>query len=567
MSRPVSIKVKHPLQSWISESSGQSPESQILEYFLPEDNREPFVSPSLKSLDDPSLMKGMDQAVQKLIEVLQNNQKIVILGDYDVDGMTSSALLLRFFRSIAFENLQLFIPNRFLHGYGLTRSSAEEILKMKPDLVITVDNGITAFEEVEKLKQAGIEVIITDHHTILENLIPDSIVINPKQEDCSFPDKNLSGVGVAFFLLIALRRKLREINYWQDKGLEPNLTEELDLVALGTLADQVPLTGLNRILTKIGLKVINSAIHLHNGLTKYTYLHTFSKKTGIRDIDSETVAFQLAPLLNAAGRMQDAALGVEFLLANETHHAQQVFSLLNKLNLQRKEKGNEMFSLSKEMFEEDQNPAILINHTDFHEGIIGIVASRMAETYQLPAFIFARGENNQWKGSGRSIEGINLLHILDQCTDYLQRYGGHAQAAGCTIDDEDLEDFKQSFYQASQAISQEEDGHSLIEADLELDIRMLSRKLLEPMKVLEPFGQSNPRPVFFLKGLELGYPRVLGEKHFKWEWNAEVEFVYWNAPEELYTDKALDIAFELSDNFFRGKRKLQLNIKAAALSD
>ena len=376
MSLPLAIIPEISLTEWYQTGEANAVEEKIvkliIERFSPDD-RQAFLHSSLKDIPDPELMKGIHEAVDLILEAIRRQKQVLIVGDYDVDGITATVLLIRFFEKLGLSNIDSFIPSRFIHGYGLTLKSVDEILSRQPDLIITVDNGITAKDEIQKIQSAGIDVIVTDHHLPQDGVVPDCITINPKQDECSYPFKELSGVGVAFILLIALRATLRNLNFWQNTE-EPNLLQHLDLVAIGTIADQVPLLGLNRILVKFGLDQMTKKIQQYQDLEYYYYLKVFAEKTNVRFFDSNSIAFKLAPMLNATGRMKDAMEGVGFLLSDTEQTAISRYKYIERLNDKRKK--CQKIMVKKAMDQANQllknNKGLFVYDDSFHEGLIGV---------------------------------------------------------------------------------------------------------------------------------------------------------------------------------------------------
>ena len=344
-----------------------------------------FLYPSLNNLCDPYELRQMHEAIELLNDTLVNNRRIVILGDYDVDGITATAIMLEFLRGSGTQNLDFFIQNRLKHGYGLTETSTDILLEMNPDLVITVDNGITAALEVQRLNNEGVKTIVTDHHLADVNLLPSGIVVNPNHPECSYPFKKISGCGVALKLIMALRKSLRESEWWTAEHPEPNLRYSLDLAALGTVADVVPLVEENRVITHHGLLVMNEKPRIA--------IQVLQRLKKVNTISSSTLAFQFAPLLNAAGRLQDADMAVRFLLAEDCEEAEKMAQKLDSANLERREKEEEMLETALNLAEtQKQDPALILASPGFHEGINGIVATRLVEQFYKPVIILTENE-------------------------------------------------------------------------------------------------------------------------------------------------------------------------------
>ncbi len=565
MSRPVVIVPEMPIHDWFDESSELTSEEQIVNSIIngiDEQDRETYFKASLSDIPNPSTLKNIEEAVDLFVNAILNGKKILVVGDYDVDGITSTALLIRFFKRIGYANHDSFIPNRFVHGYGLTDKTVEIIHSRNPNLVITVDNGITARKEVEQMQQFGIDVIVTDHHLPQEDSLPECAIVNPKQKECAYPYKHLSGVGVVFLLLIAVRTRLRELGYWIKNGSEPNLLEHLDLVALGTVADQVPLLGLNRLFAKYGLNQMTQKIHEGHSEDLFCYLKVFAQKQKINSFNSESIAFGLGPLLNATGRMKDAEEGLNFLLSENDQIAMSRFQNLERLNQKRRKKQQTMAKkamvLAEKMIKEDK--AIVVYNESFHEGLIGIIASHLVDRFHFPSIVVTDGESGVLKASCRS-KNENIMEMLKECEEYLIQFGGHANAAGFSLKKENLEDFHERYTEVCcKYIPQNEEYR--IAANLEVKLDMMTFGLINKMRILEPYGHQNRKPVFFIPHINLPIPTTMTGKHLKWNLDHELELIYWNGADSLPQSELYDVAFTLGENTFRGKRKRQLVVNS-----
>ena len=510
-----------------------------------------FLYPSLNNLCDPYELRQMHEAIELLKDTVVNNRRIVILGDYDVDGITATAIMLEFLRGSGAQNLDFFIPNRLKHGYGLTETSTDILLEMNPDLVITVDNGITAALEVQRLNNEGVKTIVTDHHLADVNLLPSGIVVNPNHPECSYPFKKISGCGVALKLIMALRKSLRELEWWTAERPEPNLRDSLDLAALGTVADVVPLVEENRVITHHGLLVMNEKPRIA--------IQVLQRLKKVNTISSRTLAFQFAPLLNAAGRLQDADMAVRFLLSEDREEAEKMAQKLDSVNLERREKEEEMLETALNLAEtQKQDPALILASPEFHEGINGIVATRLVELFYKPVIVLTENEI-KLKGSGRSIPELNLKDALSDCSDLLERFGGHAAAAGCSLIPDNFSEFRKRFI----ALCVERLPASLdpkLQLDGSLELPELTNMFVEQLDRLQPFGEGNPEPTFSVKTPELPFKR-LKEKHVKWEVNGNVEIIGWNRANTFAEKPPSRLAVNLGFNEFRGRRKIQLTIQ------
>ena len=510
-----------------------------------------FLLPSLNNLRDPYELRQMREAVDLLQDTIAKNLRIVILGDYDVDGITATALMLEFLHKCGKLDLDFFIPNRIKHGYGLTESSTDILLEMRPELVITVDNGITAAREVQRLNDEGIKTIITDHHLADASLLPSGIVVNPNHPECKYPFKKISGCGVALKLIMALRKSLRDSGWWTAERPEPNLRDSLDLAALGTVADVMPLVDENRILTHHGLLVMNEKPRLA--------IQVLQKLKNVKTITSRTLGFQFAPLLNAAGRLEDADMAVHFLLSNDLQEAEKMAKKLDATNIERREKEGEMLETALALAEtQKQFPALILSSPEFHEGINGIVATRLVERFYKPVLILSEREK-KLKGSGRSIPELHLKDALSECADLLERFGGHAAAAGCSLIPGNLNEFRERFF----AFCREHIPKSIepkLQLDGSLDFPKLTNLFVEQLDRLQPFGEGNQEPLFSIETPELPFT-LLKEKHVKWQVNGNVEIIGWNRAETYAEKPPSQLAVNLGFNEFRGRRKIQLNIQ------
>ena len=533
-----------------------------------------FLHPTLAGLHDPFEMKGMKEAVAKIRAALTAGRRIVVSGDYDVDGTTSSALLIGFLTEAGAKHPRYFIPNRFEHGYGLTPRTTDALLSMEPEVVITVDNGITAVDEVARLRAAGIETIVTDHHLPLSRGAPEGIVVNPVQEGCPYPDKRISGCGVVFKLITALRKTLREEGWWNAQRPEPNLKDCLDLVAIATVADIVPLVGENRVLVHHGLKVLNRPSR-RPGVE--ALLNGTRRGEGDGLVTEHTLGFKVGPRINAAGRMADGSLAVELLLARDAESAQPLAARLEEENGKRRKKGEEMFREALKSVEGapgEDLPAIVVASPDFHEGIIGIVASRLVDRFHSPAMVLAEVSaegGDFYKGSARSVPGIHVTRALSACEDLLEDYGGHAGAAGCRFPKEHLDEFRRRFREgcARQAGQRDQMGPPAVYLESRLEPGEIAPHLVEQIAGLGPFGHHNEEPCFLLEQSALGaLPEVLKERHLKWRLAPGVEMLAWNRASEFESlgeaeRDALQYRVRVGFNEYRGQRKVQLTVEDA----
>jgi single-stranded-DNA-specific exonuclease len=466
-----------------------------------------FLTPSLAGMLDPFLMAGMEQAVVRLVTARSNAEAVCIYGDYDVDGISATALLVSGFRAMGL-TVAYHIPNRMEDGYGLNGDALRLIKERGIELAISVDCGVTAIEEAILCRSIGLDLIITDHHQPLDQL-PDAVaVINPHRRDCSYPFKGLAGVGVAFNLLVALRSRLRDQGTFSDNG--PDLRQWLDLVALGTIADLVPLVEQNRLLTAAGLQRMGEGCRIG--------LAALKQVAGVKgSVSSGQVGFQLAPRLNAAGRLESAVPGVELLLTDDPQKAAALAEELDGANLERRQVERCIFEEAIALIEAqggvEQRKSIVLSSPDWHQGVVGIVASRMVERYYRPTLLVAEREDGSGKGSGRSISGFHLLDALHDCSAHLERYGGHRAAAGVTVKPGQMAAFADTFEQAAADRLGDQELIPQLLLDAELQPNQVTLQLVQELQGLGPFGMGNQTPVLLLQGMKVGDLRCFGENH------------------------------------------------------
>lgn len=516
-------------------------------------------------------LKGIDTAVELLLKALQQQLKLVIVGDFDADGATSTATLLSGFRMLGFLHVDFLVPNRFEYGYGLSPEIAQLAIAQGAELIVTVDNGISAIEGVAAAKAAGLQVIVTDHHLAGAQLPHADAIVNPNQPDCTFASKALAGVGVAFYLLLALRAAMREQGYFANQA-EPNLATLLDLVALGTVADVVPLDSNNRLLVHLGLQRIRSG-KVRPGIQALIDI----AKRQAHKLTASDFGFALAPRLNAAGRLDDMSIGIGCLLANDLAKARQIAAELDSLNLERREIEQGMQTealafLSRLSFDGKALPkALCLYQADWHQGVIGILAGRVKELYHRPVIAFAQGDDNQLKGSARSVHGVHIRDLLDEISTrwpgLILKFGGHAMAAGLTIVADKLPLFEQAFTEIAEKSIADELLTSVIYSDGELSASDLSMELAEALQQAGPWGQAFPEPVFHGK-FRLLQQRLLGEKHLKVVLQASdgklLDAIWFNCDYKAWPNpnvQWVELAYQLDINEFRDQQNLQLMVK------
>lgn len=459
---------------------------------------------SLAALPKPSLMLGMDRAVQLLASAIMKQQRIMIVADFDTDGATSCAVAIRGLQAMGAKHLDYIVPNRFVHGYGLTPELLAEVPEVQqPDLLLTVDNGIASISGVEAAHARGMKVLITDHHLPGETLPNADAIINPNQRGDEFPSKNMAGVGVCFYLLLGLRQYLRTQNWFEQQSIEePKLNSLLDLVALGTVADVVPLDKLNRTLVNLGLARIRAgrACAGINALIEVSgrNLHTLA---------SQDMGFSIAPRLNAAGRLEDMGMGIETLLMNNPTEALTAAHVLDDINIQRRVVEQDMqtdaLSMVTSMSFDEHNPPLgyCLYDEQWHQGVIGLLASRIKERQHRPVIAFAPGNEGEVKGSARSIPGVHIRDVLAQIASqapqgFLTRFGGHAMAAGLTLAMKDLPKFEQLFLAALEKMVDPAVLQQELLSDGELNPDEMTLALAELLPQVAPWGQCFAEPQF-----------------------------------------------------------------------
>ena len=535
----------------------------------------------LSCLPAPSLLTGMSDAVERLITALNQDQQIVIVGDFDADGATSSALMMLALKAMGFLKLEFLVPNRFDYGYGLTPEIVDLATQYKPQLIVTVDNGISSIEGVAHAAGLGIDVIVTDHH-LPGKILPDAwAIINPNQPNCEFPAKNLAGVGVAFYLLSGLRRALRAIDWFANNSLEePNMAEWLDLVALGTVADVVPLDQVNRALVHQGLMRIRSG-RCRPGIQA---LLRIAGKNPQRLVATD-LGFAIGPRLNAAGRLDDISLGIQCLLTDDLNEAMQTAESLDQLNKDRRSieqsmQQEAMVELDKLTLDSENLPsALCLFRPDWHQGVVGLVASRLKEKHHRPVVAFARAEDGSLKGSSRSIPGLHIRDAMDavatQNPGLISKFGGHAMAAGLTLDEDKLASFIQAFQSHVDQTINADDLNAKIVTDGSLSSDQMSLHTAEILREAGPWGQQFPEPCFE-GSFTIRQQRVVGEKHLKLVLShpsaphINLDAIYFNMDTQQWPNASAAHAkcvYRLDINEFRGQEKLQLVVQYLSAQD
>ena len=527
----------------------------------------------LKSLLPVSLFKGMDQAVQVLREALEQRQSILIVGDFDCDGATASAVAVLGLRALGAAQVDYLVPNRFEYGYGLTPEIVEVALTRQPDVLVTVDNGISSVEGVAAARAAGLKVVITDHHLPGEQLPEADAIVNPSQPGCDFPSKSVAGVGVIFYVLMALRAELRSSGWFTPQRPEPNLGELLDLVALGTVADVVPLDANNRILVHQGLARIRAG-RCRPGIRA---LLEVARRPAER-LASTDLGFIIGPRLNAAGRLDDMSLGIECLLTDDEQLARDMAQELDSMNRDRKsiERDMQQQALvmldSAELQESDMPFGLCLFNPQWHQGVIGILASRLKDRYHRPVIAFADAGEGQIKGSARSVSGLHIRDALDSVAagnpGLISKFGGHAMAAGLSLPAEHFEAFRDAFDREVRRQLNAEDLTGRLLCDGELAVDEFSLQLAAALRDAGPWGQHFPEPGFHGE-FNLIQQRLVGERHLKMvlqpAGGAEViDAIAFNIDPDIWPDPRIQqvkLLYSLDVNEFRGRQSLQLMVR------
>lgn len=516
-----------------------------------------FLKADVKDLRDPYIFQDMEKAVDKILRTVNDNERILIYGDYDVDGITSVALLFSILREFT-NNLYYYIPNRFQEGYGLNKEAIDIAFKNNFKLIITVDCGISSIHEIEKANNYGIDIIVSDHHQPQKDLPSAIAIINPKC-DKNYPFKELAGVGVSFKIAQALYLKL--------KKNQDDLWSLLDYVALGSIADSVPFIDENRILIKHGLKTLNQ--------TKKEGLKALIMESGVNygNLGTKEVNFALAPRINAAGRLGDSKLALELLLTDSEYKAKHLSRKLSEINKHRREIGDNILREAREFasiqVKEEDNKVLVLASENWNQGVVGIIASRLVDEFNRPAIVISKKDGIA-KGSGRSIEGFHLYNVLELCQDILINFGGHKLAAGITIESNKIPKFKSMINEISQSFIKKDDLHPELKVDAQISLSNINFGLLKDINILEPFGIGNPQPVFCsCKNIISDWRLVGGNKeHLKLKIKGEnrtlegIGFKLSKIGNQIFSkNKIVNLAFSIELNKWNGTENIQLNIK------
>ncbi|MBN2767852.1 MAG: single-stranded-DNA-specific exonuclease RecJ [Campylobacterales bacterium] len=497
----------------------------------------------LCDLPFPETLKDITKSASRIKEAIKKNEKIIIIGDYDVDGVVATTLLLDLFDVIEYQ-VDWFIPNRFKHGYGISTKILSYI--EAHDLIITVDNGINANDVALWCKQRDKTLIITDHHTPKEILPEAFCIVNPKQESCNFVYQNICGAMVAWYLMAEIKKQMH---------LNLDLKAYLLLVAIASVADMMPLIHINRAVVKAGLKELQKS--------ERAFVQSFKEQLQKEHFTSEDISFLIAPLLNSAGRMDDASLSVQFLRSKNIYDARALHQTLNEKNLERKNKESVIFSEALKFIINSDDKIIVAYKSDWHEGILGIVAARLVKHFEKPAIVLCKDKEGLLKGSGRSSKACDLFQSMQRCEELVEKFGGHTLAIGVSLQERYLEDFIQRLNEGYKI-----NGEYLPENDYlcGLDFEHINLTLFDIFKKYEPYGEANPYPLFLAEKIEVinALPIGKNQEHMKYilrQGKSNFEAIEFRAKEPLVSGQMIDIIYKINRNSFRGEVTLQIIIE------
>ncbi len=523
-----------------------------------------FLAPRLQHLPEPFAMKGMDAAVDRILHAIDHREPVCVWGDYDVDGVTSASQLLLFFRALGVP-VGYFVPDRFTDGYGLSAPRIRELARGGVRLFVTVDCGITSVAEVEAAREEGADVVIVDHHQVPATLPRAAAILNPHQPGCAYPYKHLAACGVTWMLLIALRARLRERGHFATRP-EPDLRDWLDLTSIGTVADMVPLTGVNRVIVKTGLTQI--------GRSRRPGVVALREVAGLgaERITAGRIGFHLGPRINAAGRVAHASAGVELLVAEDYDHALGVARQVDQHNDDRRTIQDETFRAAVAQAADllgagGERRTLVLGHPDWHPGVLGIVASKLVERFHRPTILLTIADGLA-SGSARSVAGFRLVHHLERLRDHLVKFGGHDHAAGLTLEDARRPDFCEAFERAAHEALKPEQLRPRLRLDARVPLGEVSFELVEALRQLEPHGQGNPEPTFLAEAVPVLEARPVGadRSHLKLTLGtpeAPMDAIAFGQAETAPAPGArVDVAFVPEVNVFRNQARLQLRVKA-----
>ena len=521
----------------------------ILGREMQEDDIKKFLNPTRDDFYDPFLLPDMEQAVERIEQAINNNEKILIYGDYDADGITSTTILIKFFKEIGVE-VDKYIPNRLEEGYGINNKALEEIKNRGIDLIITVDTGITANDQVKYANELGLDVIITDHHEPSDEIPKAVAVIDAKRKNNQYPFNQLAGCGIAFKLTqaISIKRKLDPSKYLKN----------LDIVSIGTISDLVPLVDENRVIVKLGLMLVKQ--------TKNIGLRKLLLKSQLKEVDSTSISFGITPRINAAGRLGNQYDALNLFITEDVKEAERLSEVLNSYNIERQKIGNKIYEEAISQLKDEEKNCIILGKEDWHHGVIGIVSSKITEKFNKPSILLCF-ENNIAKGSGRSVPGFDLYKAISSTKEYLLGFGGHTMACGLSLTVENFEKFKKEI---TKYIDENLDISKLekeIYIDEILTIDDLDIEEIKELKSLEPFGEENPEPIIMYENVEINGIRTLSEnKHLKLSLKKNdkiidaIGFNLGELAEKYKIGDTIDIVGNIEINSFNGKDLIQIRL-------
>ena len=521
---------------------------------------ERFLNPSLADMHDPFSMADMDRAVETIVDTLESEGSIALHGDYDVDGITSTSLLYDFFDGLGVE-VDYLVPHRIEDGYGLSPETIDRLAEGEPDLLITADCGVTAGDAIARAREHGMDVVVVDHHSVTDALPEADAILDPHRPDCDFPFEGLSAVGLAFNLVVAVRSALRERGAFEN-GDEPDLRHLLDLVALGTVADLVPLRDENRLFATFGLELMSSAPR--PGLRALIDEACDSDD----EITAQTIGYKLGPRLNAAGRIDDATMCVELLTTSDARRARQIASRLEALNDERREMQralvDEAMGQGRQQVDEGAR-IVVVDGEGWHQGLLGIVAGRLSDAFHRPAIALNR-EDGVAQGSARSIDGVNLVELLGDADELLEEYGGHAAAAGLELASDDVPELRQRLNEVIEPMLEAgELPRPRIEIEESVQLDDLEPTFVRDLHRLRPFGQEHPEPVFVCREMTSRDSKIVGTDHLRAEFSdgsAELGGIGFSMGESIdLLDEPVAVAFVPRYTYFRGEGRLEMHLR------
>lgn len=521
----------------------------ILGREMQEDDIKKFLNPTRDDFYDPFLLPDMEQAIERIEQAINNNEKILIYGDYDADGITSTTILIKFFKEIGVE-VDKYIPNRLEEGYGINNKALEEIKNRGIDLIITVDTGITANDQVKYANELGLDVIITDHHEPSDEIPKAVAVIDAKRKNNKYPFNQLAGCGIAFKLTqaISIKRKLDPSKYLKN----------LDIVSIGTISDLVPLVDENRVIVKLGLMLVKQ--------TKNIGLRKLLLKSQLKEVDSTSISFGITPRINAAGRLGNQYDALNLFITEDVKEAERLSEVLNSYNIERQKIGNKIYEEAISQLKDEEKNCIILGKEDWHHGVIGIVSSKITEKFNKPSILLCF-ENNIAKGSGRSVPGFDLYKAISSTKEYLLEFGGHTMACGLSLTVENFEKFKKEI---TKYIDENLDISKLekeIYIDENLTIDDLDIEKIKELKSLEPFGEENLEPIIMYENVEINGIRTLSEnRHLKLSLKKNdkiidaIGFNLGELAEKYKIGDTIDIVGNIEINSFNGKDLIQIRL-------